>query len=399
MAFMSIPVLYYHRVNRTDRRMAVTPEVFSDQMETLARKGWRAIGATELLEFLKGEEIGLRKAFLITFDDGYFDNWFYAYPILARTEMKALIFLVSDWVRDAGPARPNSSAESEPPPVRDLDHAIKGALKNNFADFLSTAEIQAMARSGRIEFGSHGSNHSPCFASHRVRGFLYSSSVHWTKTILAQGNPRPGTPIYDWASALTVPRFYPHPEFKERMVSQVSHQLEKMSKQDGQRMERLESLFGYWAKKIQANEPEGDYESPAAAEVRIKAELESSRRKIETLTDLPCPALCWPWGQHSRLGVRAAKNAGYQLAFTTRTGAVCRGDDSFRLDRLRVSGRTSGRQLALMMSALAHPAAARLARRFSASHATDHFLEHRLNFKITGAGQSSETPAVTEGKK
>ena len=393
----SIPALYYHRVNLTDRRMAVSPERFADQMETLARKGWQAIGAAQLLKFLKGEDIGRRKPFLITFDDGYFDNWFYAYPVLARTEMKALIFLVSDWVRSGGAPRPNGPA-AESPPVRDLDHAIKAALQNDFADFLSAEEVREMAAGGLVEFGSHGSSHSPCFASRRIREFLFSSSTHWTKTVLANGDLRPGVPIFEWASALTVPRFYPQVEFKERVVSQVGHQIAEMPAKDRRARKELERTFRYWSEKIRGGGPAGDYETPAAAEARIQTDLESSRRKIEALTGAPCPALCWPWGQHSRLGVAAALKAGFELAFTTRTGAVCRGDDSFRLDRLRVSGQTTGRQLEMMMSAVARPTAARLVRRFSRSGSTDHFFKDNPSGSMMDE-RSIEGPTGVRGEK
>ena len=39
----AIPVLYYHRVNHVDQRMAVRPELFLRQMQHLRKKGWRAL--------------------------------------------------------------------------------------------------------------------------------------------------------------------------------------------------------------------------------------------------------------------------------------------------------------------------------------------------------------------
>jgi hypothetical protein len=44
-----------------------------------------------------------RKSIVITFDDGYLDNWVYAHPILQKYGMHAVVFVVTGWMRRSDP--------------------------------------------------------------------------------------------------------------------------------------------------------------------------------------------------------------------------------------------------------------------------------------------------------
>jgi peptidoglycan/xylan/chitin deacetylase (PgdA/CDA1 family) len=46
-----------------------------------------------------------RKSILLTFDDGYLDDWVYVHSVLERHGLKATMFLVTEWPQDL-PKRP-----------------------------------------------------------------------------------------------------------------------------------------------------------------------------------------------------------------------------------------------------------------------------------------------------
>jgi peptidoglycan/xylan/chitin deacetylase (PgdA/CDA1 family) len=79
------------------------PRVFRRQMEALARVGYRALGSAELLD---AGESGLARsgardewpAVVLTFDDGYEALARYAFPVLADLDLRALVFVVTDYV-------------------------------------------------------------------------------------------------------------------------------------------------------------------------------------------------------------------------------------------------------------------------------------------------------------
>ena len=103
----SVPVLMYHHVSTSPGMITVTPANFAAQMAYLASAGYRTLGARQLAGFLAGEPVP-PKSLVLTFDDGYLDNWVHAHPVLQRHGFTAVCFLVSGWPGEGAP-RANAS--------------------------------------------------------------------------------------------------------------------------------------------------------------------------------------------------------------------------------------------------------------------------------------------------
>lgn len=89
-----IPILMYHCIgdNTTDaKELYVSPTAFRDQMKYIIDSGYTPIDFSQA-----GNVNGINKPIIITFDDGYKDNYTDAYPILKEFNIKATIFLISD---------------------------------------------------------------------------------------------------------------------------------------------------------------------------------------------------------------------------------------------------------------------------------------------------------------
>jgi len=98
----AVPVLLYHHVNQHEGdTVTVTPEVFAGQMRFLAEAGYKALTLGELLAFVKGADIAAARAVVITFDDGWLDNYLFAYPALLQYRFTAATFLVTGRVTAA----------------------------------------------------------------------------------------------------------------------------------------------------------------------------------------------------------------------------------------------------------------------------------------------------------
>ena len=124
-----IPVLNYHQINDTDENLlTVSTAEFEAQMAWLEENGYQTITAAELADALEGKKTLPDRPVLITFDDGYIDNYRCAFPILKKHNMKACIFLISEYV----------------------------SLYPNYLTWEQLAEMQASG----IEFGSHTVDHN-----------------------------------------------------------------------------------------------------------------------------------------------------------------------------------------------------------------------------------------------
>ncbi len=98
---MSIPVLMYHHILSQDSFIASSIDNFEKQMNFLVEKGWNTISSNEFYLYKQGKISLPKKSLLLTFDDGWRDNFIYAYPILRKYKLKATLFIVTQWIEKA----------------------------------------------------------------------------------------------------------------------------------------------------------------------------------------------------------------------------------------------------------------------------------------------------------
>lgn len=96
----AVPVLMYHSVRENpvgEPQLSVHPDSFREQMEYLKKEGYTPLTLDQLSHFSD-----YSKPVVITFDDGYEDNYTQAYPVLKKLKMPATIFMISGLVGKPG---------------------------------------------------------------------------------------------------------------------------------------------------------------------------------------------------------------------------------------------------------------------------------------------------------
>jgi len=86
-------ILMYHSVGENDLLFTVPPKNFLKQIDYLKKNNYRVLRFTELVEKIKNQERIESKTVVITFDDGYKDNYQNAFPLLEANNFPATIFL------------------------------------------------------------------------------------------------------------------------------------------------------------------------------------------------------------------------------------------------------------------------------------------------------------------
>ena len=97
-------VLVYHRIGERSLdpwHLMIDPEIFSGQMETLARD-WSPLSLADLVEGFERRHLPER-AVAVTFDDGYADNLEVAAPILLEHGIPATLFVAAELIDSGGP--------------------------------------------------------------------------------------------------------------------------------------------------------------------------------------------------------------------------------------------------------------------------------------------------------
>jgi peptidoglycan/xylan/chitin deacetylase (PgdA/CDA1 family) len=161
-----VPVLMYHHVS-DDRE--ITLKGFENQIRFLAEHGFNSLSLTDFYLHSIGKKTAPYKSVLITFDDGYADNWICAYPILKKYGFKATVFVVTSKITDS-PIRPNLDSGAKSPDTQTSERGTEG--------FLSWDELREMYETQVFDIGSHTHTHKE-FDKHRryadVKGELAQS--------------------------------------------------------------------------------------------------------------------------------------------------------------------------------------------------------------------------------
>lgn len=115
-----IPILTYHRVasNSAKRKfyrgddLAVSASTFKRQMKWLHDNGYYTVSTSELRDWRVEGAFLPKKSVLVTMDDGFYETYYVAYPILKKYDQKATSFLVGHRThKKTSNYNPNSSSD------------------------------------------------------------------------------------------------------------------------------------------------------------------------------------------------------------------------------------------------------------------------------------------------
>ena len=103
-SFPEIPVIYFHSVapgkNPSWVRNYLTFDLlyFEDFLKNIRKKGWETISLNEYYHIKNSGKKPKSKLCCITFDDGFVDNFIYAYPLLKKYGFKGTIFVNPEYI-------------------------------------------------------------------------------------------------------------------------------------------------------------------------------------------------------------------------------------------------------------------------------------------------------------
>lgn len=98
---VKIPILMYHSISdaNPDNNLLIPPEMFKEQMEWLKNSGFTTMTIDEAVDSMTTGKVP-KKPVVITFDDGYVDNYTKAFPILKENNMKGVFFVITDYMSE-----------------------------------------------------------------------------------------------------------------------------------------------------------------------------------------------------------------------------------------------------------------------------------------------------------
>ena len=131
----TVVILMYHSLLKDPARhgkYVVSPDLFESDLKYLKEHGYSFVGIQELIDFVYSGAPLPKKSVVITFDDGYYNNFLYAYTLLEKYDAKMVISVIGKYT--------------------DL---YDGEKPNAYYSHVTWDMINEMLASGRVEIGNH----------------------------------------------------------------------------------------------------------------------------------------------------------------------------------------------------------------------------------------------------
>ena len=295
--------LMYHSIDSEKNKGGIFVDEFEEHIKWIKDK------KTFKMEELKGLDYKLPKnSILITFDDGYKNNYTLAFPILKKYNMKATIFLNTKFI--------------------EKDEA-----------YLNWDEIREMYESGLIDFQLHTHSHQLTVKDIEVLAFYDNESSPYFKresySLFFDGNydekkdakKLNGLPVFKLRSKISIPGYNPKKNFVEKYRSIVELQENKSEKEKKKFLNRL-----FKEKKDEFFDKISEEQFKETVKFEI---LEHKKIISEKLGKVP-DCLAYPWGHRYKGNREDIKKLGVDVFITTRKGV-----NSLKLNKnwiYRVSG-------------------------------------------------------------
>jgi hypothetical protein len=292
----SVPILCYRDVSPV---CGITADEFRSHLDWLSENDWRSVSLDQVVDYVKGGPALPPKAFAITFDDAYLDNWVHAVPLLRTYGFCASFGVATAYLHD-GPRRPDSATPGADlrglPVARDAwDNAVE---RNDPTGFMNRAELRALVEEPGFGLFGHTHTHQACFRSNKpIR--TDPGDIHpGVRGIYLE--LRDGLPMYPSGSAYAYDGYWPESNdvIDARLAARTTS-------------ERIEFCLN---------------------------EFTLCRERLEELSGRPSRAMSWPWGQYDGVAIEAALLAGYEAALSMDCGANRPGTPPFALRRVRMQG-------------------------------------------------------------
>ena len=295
--------LMYHSIDSEKNKGGIFVDEFEEHIKWIKDK------KTFKMEELKGLDYTLPpNSILLTFDDGYKNNYTLAFPILKKYNIKATIFLNTKFI--------------------EKDET-----------YLNWDEIREMYKSGLIDFQLHTHSHQLTVKDIEVLAFYDNESSPYFKresySLFFDGNydekkdakKLNGLPVFKLRSKISIPGYKPKKNFVEKYRSIVELQENKSEKEKKKFLNRL-----FKEKKDEFFDKISEEQFKETVKFEI---LENKKIISEKLGKVP-DCLAYPWGHRYKGNREDIKKLGVDVFITTRKGV-----NSLKLNKnwiYRVSG-------------------------------------------------------------
>ena len=290
----SVACLMYHNVFAEKTEGIISEKEFEKHMEYIKDMKTYKMEELEKMNYILDEE-----SILVTFDDGYKNNYTKAFPILKKYNIKATIFLNTVYI-------------------------------GNDRDYLDWNEIKEMYESGLIDFQLHTHSHYPTIRKPEIKGFFEKAEGDFVKreyfSIFREGLSKKkkaeikdfrnldftGLPVFKIRSQISIKGLKLKEGFMDK-YRELANSEEFIKKSSRERKIFLNKLFKIQKKEFFQEISEEEFEK------KVEFEITENKKLIEEKLNKKAEFLSYPWGHVYKGNVERIKKLGIK-SFVMTTG-------------------------------------------------------------------------------
>ena len=274
------PWFLYHHIGEA----GVSTHWFEEHLKNIWFLNMKTMTNKEMLEAMEKNGKLPKNSVALTFDDGYYDNYKNAFPLLKKYKMKATLYLNTAYVEDEN---------------------------NREFKYLSWKEIEEMSSSGVFDIELHSHRHMPIFVNTSFDRVVTGDDL-LDRDIqhLYGGKAEIGFPIFGKRGELSSTGVVVPIEAAKKFKNYY----ENLS-QDGK--DNIKGIQEFINKELHRDLI---FETLDDAKARVLNDLNTNISLIEEHTGYRPNFFCWPWGHRSPEFIAILKSAEIKGFVTTRKG-------------------------------------------------------------------------------
>jgi hypothetical protein len=304
-----VPVFLYHQVNSLSN---IDTELLEKHFQFLNNSNYQTYTITEAREQIDNKGKMPVNSVMITFDDGYYDNYLNVFPLLKAYNIKATIFLNTAYIKDKVVNRSLTK-------IAHSDQANEEAVKHYYStgsaasdQYLTWEEIEEMHKSGLCDFQSHTHSHKVAFTDFKLRKIIEGNNYGREELGLYNGKVETGLPVFYSRGETSVTGIALRPKFISDFQKYYFEELKPL-KGESERLKRATNFVKKYDNII------GEMESEEVKEERIRKEIRVNKNLIETHLKNKVFAFAWPYGHH-KSGMEIIKKENISVFLTCKKG-------------------------------------------------------------------------------
>jgi peptidoglycan/xylan/chitin deacetylase (PgdA/CDA1 family) len=282
-----VPAFLYHQINDHSN---VNKKLFEEHLEYIHSKDLHTFTISEARKQILAHGSLPRNSVLITFDDGYYDNYLHVFPLLKRYKMKATFFLNTLFIQE--------KADRSSIQIMKSEDANRQAIEKFYLtgdggtdQYMSWEEIREMQASGLCDFQAHTHSHKLAVANLNLRNFLGKGPYDRETIQLFEGKPEEGLPLFRSRGEMTISKY----KFSQKFLDDFKD----FYKSHLTGVPRGNKLFKGKQFILSYKDSIAIHEKTQQTEERIRAEIRTNKQAIETHLKNEVFAFAWPYGAKS----------------------------------------------------------------------------------------------------